>query len=136
MKKQKILLIFKDGIVNFDDVAAVASAPKSAYVYVHIRNLEKHLLFQVFNGDCHFEAEGQPGDLLVSIRNVAADAACGKYGNFPLCIGFFGDGDGNVKIDIVNSTHFASDKNIGFIPSVNARSHRRKSFVRTIKKCS
>lgn len=132
MKEQKILLIFKEGIVNFDDVATIAVAPKSAYVYVHIRNREKHLLFQVFDRDCHSEAERQPRDLLVSIRDIAANTTDGKYGNFPLCLGLFRDGNGNVEIDIVNSARFACDKNISLIPSVNARAHRRKFFVRLI----
>lgn len=132
MKEQRILLIFKDGIVNFDDVAAIVAAPKSSYVYVHIRNREKHLLFQVFDGNCHSEAEREPRDLLVSIRDIAADAADGKYGNLPVCFGFFGDGNGNVKIDVVNPARFASDKNICLIPGVNARAHRRKFFVSLI----
>lgn len=132
MKEQKILLIFKDGIVNFDDVMAIVAAPKSAYVYVLIRNREKHLLFQVFDRNGDFKGKRNSGDLLVSIRNTAADAANGEYGNFPLCIGLFGDGNGNVEIDIVNSTRFASDKNIGLIPSVNTRAHWSKFFVRLI----
>ncbi len=129
MEQTKILLIFKDGIVNLGDVAALAAAPKSAYVYVHIRNSEKHLLFKVFDRNCNFEAERQPRDLLVSVSDIAARASNRKHGNFPLCLGFFGDGHGNVEIDIVNSARFASDKNIGLIPSVNASPQRSKFHV-------
>ena len=132
MKEQKILLIFKDGIVNLDDVAAIVAAPKSAYVYVLIRNREKHLLFQVFGWNGDFKGKRNSGDLLVSVGNVASDAANGEYGNFPLCLGFFGDGNGNIEIDIVDLAHLASYGNKSVFPRVNTYANWIKFFVRLI----
>ncbi len=137
MKEQKILLIFKDGIANFDEVSSLRfGEAKHGFCRVAFKNDKEELRRLYVLGNCKFQGKEKTGDLLVSIRNIASDAVNGEYGNFPLCIGLFGDGNGNVEFHIVNPAKDASNFRLigtsAIGKRINARSHWRKFFVRLI----
>ncbi len=124
-----IFLIFKDGIVNLADVVSISRAGETEYIYVLFRAMTSQKLFKVFHRDCHSETKGQPRDLLACIYDIATNSANRKNRNLPLCIGLFGNGNGDIEVDLVDFAHCFPDRYHSIFKWINANSIWHKFFV-------
>ena len=137
MKRKRTLLIFKDGVADFGEVSSLRlGEARHGFCRVVFRNGQEELRRLNVLGNCELQGKDKPRDLLASVRDIAAEVSDGEHGDFPLCIGLFGDSNGNVEFHIVNPAHFApkfcffGTAAIG--KRVNASSEWRKFFIRLV----